>query len=89
MNYKQVRREFKKGQLNKSLRLLSLARWIFRILSGLNYLDGFIMKVIIILLGFQYDIYMKLRDASYDNSYLEDAERIKHQIEITLPLIGD
>lgn len=89
MKYKQAKKQFKRNQIKSTLRLLKLSRVVLCLIMKLETIDGQLMKFICVLLGFQYDIYMKLRDASYNNSYLEDAERIKQQIAITLPLIGE
>lgn len=89
MDYKQEKRKFKNNQINKSLRLLKLSRGIYVLISALNSLDGIALKFIIILLGFQYDIYVKLREVSYDNSYLARAEMCKNQIEVTLLALGE
>ncbi len=89
MNYKREKRKFRVSQINKSLRLLKLSRGIYVLISALNSLDGIALKFIIILLGFQYDIYVKLREVSYDNSYLSRAEMCKNQIEVTLLALGE
>ncbi len=89
MNYKQEKRKFRVSQISKSLRLLKLSRGIYVLISALNSLDGIALKFIIILLGFQYDIYMKLREVSYDNTYLVRAEICRNQIEVTLLALGE
>lgn len=89
MNYKQTKIEFRKRQVKSTLRLLKLSRVVLYLVGKLNNLDGAVLMLMCILLGFQYDIYIRLREVSYDNHYLEQAERIKYQIEITLPLIGE
>lgn len=89
MNDKQAKRKFRKKQIKSTLRLLKLSRVVLYLVGRLNNLDGTVLMLMCILLGFQYDIYIRLRDVSYDNHYLEQAERIKYQIEITIPLIGE
>ncbi len=89
MNYNKEKRKFRVSQINKSLRLLKLSRGIYALISALNSLDGIALKFIIILLGFQYDIYMKLREVSYDNTYLARVEMCKNQIEVTLLALGE
>ena len=89
MNYKQAKKQFKRNQIKSTLRLLKLSRVVLYLIEKLNNLDGMVLKLLCVLLGFQYDIYILLWDVSYDRHYLEQAERIKYQIEITLPLIGE
>ena len=89
MNYKQIKRQFKRNQIKSTLRLLKLSRVVLYLIMKLEALDGIVMKSLCVLLGFQYDIYIKLHEVSYDNHYLEQAERIKYQIEITLPMTGE
>lgn len=89
MNYKQAKRKFKEKRVKSSLYLLKLSSVVLYAIDRLNKLDDVVIKSIVILLGFQYDIYLKLYEVSYDMSYLENANRIKNQIEITLPIIGE
>lgn len=89
MNYKQVKRQFREVQLHSTLGLLKWSRLVFHLIDMLNRLDGFILKLLVILLGFQYDIYIKLQEVSYDNSYLDTAEKIKNQIKEILPVLGE
>lgn len=89
MNYKQIKRQFKRNQIKSTLRLLKLSRVVLYLIMKLEALDEIVMKSLCVLLGFQYDIYIKLHEVSYDNHYLEQAERIKYQIEITLPMTGE
>ena len=89
MNYKQAKRKFRKKQIKSTLQLLKLSRVMLYLVGKLNNLDGAVLMLMCILLGFQYDIYIRLWEVSYDRHYLEQAERIKYQIEITLPLIGE
>lgn len=89
MNYKQAKKQFKRKQIKSTQRLLKLSRVVLYLIEKLNNLDGLVLKLMCILLGFQYDIYIRLWEVSYDKHYLEQAERIKYQIEITLPLIGE
>lgn len=89
MNYNYIVNKFKKDKVNKSIKLLKWTRIILYLVSKLNWLDGIALKIMIILLGFQYDIYHKLYEVSYDRSYLVNAEKVKYQLEITLPLIGE
>jgi len=89
VNYKQVKRQFKRNQIKSTQRLLKLSRVVLYLIEKLNNLDGMVLKLLCVLLGFQYDIYICLWKVSYDRHYLEQAERIKYQIEITLPLIGE
>lgn len=89
MNYQQLQRKFKKKRMKRSLNLLRATRINFMAISSLDYLVGVILKIIIILLGFQFDIYMKLRDVTYDNSYLDSAKVVENQIRDILNSIGD
>ena len=89
MNYKQVKKQFRDSQIKSTLRLLKLSRVVLYLIMKLENLDGILLKFICVLLGFQYDIYTKLYKVSYDSHYLEQADRIKYQIENTLPLIGE
>lgn len=85
----ELKRQFRKKQIKSTQRLLKLSRVVLYLIEKLNNLDGMVLKLMCILLGFQYDIYICLWKVSYDRHYLEQAERIKYQIEITLPLIGE
>ena len=89
MNYKQAQKEFKRGQINKSLALLKWTRAIYYLIDFLNQMDNVILKCIVILFGFQYDVYIKLHEVSYNNDYLVSAESVKHQIEITINALGE
>ena len=89
MNYKQVKKQFRDSQIKSTLRLLKLSRVVLYLIEKLESLYEMVVKFICVLLGFQYDIYTKLYKVSYDSHYLEQADRIKYQIEITLPLIGE
>lgn len=89
MNYNCIVKQFKKDKVNKSIRLLKWTRIIFYLVSKLNWLDGIALKMMIILFGFQYDIYIKLHEVSYNNDYLVSAEKVKHQIELTINAIGE
>ena len=89
MNYKEVKKQYRHNQIKSTLRLLKLSRVVLYLIMKLENLDGILLKFICVLLGFQYDIYTKLYKVSYDSHYLEQADRIKYQIEITLPLIGE
>jgi len=89
LNYKQAKKQFKRNQIKSTLRLLKLSRVVLYLIEKLNNLDGMVLKLLCVLLGFQYDIYIHLWEVSYDVHYLEQADRIKYQIEITLPLIGE
>ena len=85
----ELKRQFRKKQIKSTLRLLKLSGVVLCLIEKLNNLDGQVLKLMCVLLGFQYDIYVKLHGVSYDRHYLEQAERIKYQIEITIPLIGE
>ena len=89
MNYKQVQKEFKTKRIKSSLKLLRIARGILNILSFLNSLDDLILRLLCVVLGFQFDVYIRLYEESYDSHYLEISERIKYQIETTIPMIGE
>lgn len=89
MNYKQAKKQYRCNQIKSTLRLLKLSRVVLYLIMKLEILNGVLLKFICILLGFQYDIYTQLYKISYDIHYLEQADRIKYQIEITLPLIGE
>ncbi len=89
MNYKQVKRQFKRNQIKSTLRLLKVSRVVLYLIMTLEKIDDVVLRLVCVLLGFQYDIYTKLYKVSYDNHYLEQVDRIKYQIEITLPLIGE
>ena len=89
MNYKQVKKQYRHNQIKSTLRLLKLSRVVLYLIMKLENLDGILLKFICVLLGFQYDIYTKLYKVSYDSHYLEQSGRIKYQIELTLPLIGE
>lgn len=89
MNYKQAKQQHRHNQIKSTQRLLKLSRVVLYLIEKLNNLDGMVLKLLCVLLGFQYDIYIRLWDVSYDRHYLEQAERIKYQIEITIPLIGE
>lgn len=89
MNYKHIVNQYKKQKYQSSIWLLRWTRIIFHLVDVLNKLDGLALKMILILLGFQYDIYHKLYEVTYDRSYLANAEGVKYQLEITLPLIGE
>lgn len=89
MDYKHIVNQYKKQKYQSSIWLFRWDRLIFTLVNKLNKFDGQILKLISILLGFQYDIYHKLYEVTYDKSYLANAERVKYQLEITLPLIGE
>ena len=89
MNYKEVKKQYRHNQIKSTLRLLKLSRVVLYLIEKLESLYEMVVKFICVLLGFQYDIYTKLYKVSYDSHYLEQADRIKYQIEITLPLIGE
>lgn len=85
----ELKRQFRKKQIKSTQRLLKLSGVVLYLIDKLNNLDGMVLKLLSIMLGFQYDIYIHLWEVSYDVHYLEQADRIKYQIEITLPLIGE
>jgi len=85
----ELKRQFRKKQIKSTLRLLKLSRVVLYLIEKLNNLDGMVLKLLCVLLGFQYDIYIHLWEVSYDVHYLEQADRIKYKIEITLPLLGE
>lgn len=85
----ELKRQFRKKQIKSTQRLLKLSGVVLYLIDKLNNLDGMVLKLLSIMLGFQYDIYIRLWEVSYDSHYLEQTEKIKYQIEITLPLIGE
>lgn len=89
VNYKQIKRQFKHNQIKSTLRLLNLSRVVLYLIMMLEKVDDIVMRLVCVFLGFQYDIYTQLYKVSYNSHYLEQAEKIKYQIEITLPLIGE
>lgn len=89
MNYKQAKKQYRHNQIKSTLRLLKLSRVVLYVIMLLEKIDDVVLKIICVLLGFQYDIYTQLYKVSYNSHYLEQVERIKYQIEITLPLIGE
>ena len=89
MNYKQAKKKFRHSQIKSTLRLLKLSRVVLYLIMKLENLSEIVMRLECVLLGFQYDIYTKLHEVSYDNHYLEQADRIKYQIETTIPMIGE
>lgn len=89
MNYKYIVNQYRQDRKNSSIRLLKWTRVIFHLVTLINHLDGIAIKLICILLGFQYDIYQKLYNLSYDVEYREHAEIVKTQIEITLITLGE
>ena len=89
MNYKQARKEYKISHIKKSLKLLKTGKFLLDIVLFLNKLDTFNKKLIAILLGFQYDIYVELYNLSYNREYLEKADKIADTVSITLIMIGE
>lgn len=89
MNYKIEKWKFQRKQRKSHLRLLKLTRLLWWGMSVLNKIDGLIIKSLLVLLGFQYDIYIKLQEVSFDNSYLERAELVEAQIQMTLIGLGE
>ena len=85
----ELKRQFRNNQIKSTQRLLKLSRVVLHLIEKLNNLDEIVLKLLCVVLGFQYDIYIRLWEVSYDRHYLEQAERIKYQIEITIPLIGE
>lgn len=89
MNYKKAKREYKISRLKKSIRLMHVGKFLLGIVLFLNKLDTLNKKLIAILLGFQYDIHVKLYELSYNRDYLEKADRIADTVSITLTMIGE
>lgn len=89
MNFAQHQHQFKKTQVQGTLKLQKLTRMIFHLVIILNRLDGIILKLLCVVWGFQYDIYIQLHAVGFDNEYLIHAEHIESHLKITLPLIGE
>ena len=89
MNYKQAQKEYKLSRVKKSLWLMKLGKFLLDIVLFLNKLDTFNKRLIAVLLGFQYDIYVKLYELSYNREYLEKADKIADTVSNTLSTIGE
>jgi len=89
MNYKQAQKEYKLSRVKKSLWLMKLGKFLLDIVLFLNKLDTFNKRLIAVLLGFQYDIYVKLYELSYNREYLEKADKIADTVSNTLSMIGE
>ena len=89
MNYKQAKKEYKISRIKKSLRLMKFGKFLLDIVAFLNKVDTLNQKLIAILLGFQYDIYVELYNLSYNSEYLEKADKIADTVSITLSMIGE
>ena len=89
MNYKQAQKEYKLSRVKKSLWLMKLGKFLLDIVLFLNKLDTFNKRLIAVLLGFQFDIYVKLYELSYNREYLEKADKIADTVSNTLSMIGE
>lgn len=89
MNYKQAQKEYKISRIKKSLQLMRVGKFLLDIVLFLNKLDTFNKRLIAVLLGFQYDIYVKLYELSYNREYLEKADKIADTVSNTLSMIGE
>lgn len=89
MNYKQAKKEYKISRIKKSLRLMKFGKFLLDIVAFLNKVDTLNQKLIAILLGFQYDIYVELYNLSYNSEYLKKADKIADTVSITLDMVGE
>lgn len=80
MDYKKERNKFLRKKYKKTLRLERKFFALLWVVEKLNNLDGLILKLAAILMGFQYDTLIALRNVSYNNEYLEAAKSLEIRI---------
>lgn len=89
MDYRYLVRQYYKQRKKKGLTLLTLTRLNLRVLSAINWVNGLTLKSIMVFLGFQFDIYMKLKEVTGDPTYELNAQAMRYQIEITMNALGE
>jgi len=80
MNYKETIKKYKLDKINQELFLLKLGRVLEKTARLWNYIDLIAIKCMAISLGFLYDVYVKLAQVSYDETYLDMAESCEAEI---------
>lgn len=89
MSFSYVKKQYYNQRKKRGLALLTLTRLNLRMLSVINWINGLTLKLIMVFLGFQFDIYMKLKEITGDQSYELNAQAMRYQIEITINALGE